>query len=372
MTQDAPLEIFLSGTPGLEHLLRDEAAELGFANPQTVPGGVTCEGDWPEVWRANLMLRGAGRVLARVARFRAMHLAQLDKRARKLEWAALLRADIPYRVEATCRKSRIYHAGAATERVENAIADALGVKPAEKALLTIRVRIEDDLCEISLDTSGEGLHKRGHKLATGKAPMRETLAALFLRACGYDGTEPVIDPMCGSGTFVIEAAERATRLAPGRARRFGFEDLAAFDAARWAEMITALPQATSTDLRFHGFDRDAGAIANATANAERAGVKDITGFTHQALTDLIPPAGPPGLVIVNPPYGARIGNRNLLFALYGSFGTVMKERFKGWRVGIVTSDKGLARATGLNFRNVSAPIPHGGLKIQLFQTGPLK
>lgn len=372
MTQDAPLEIFLSGTPGLEHLLRDEAASLGFATPESVPGGVTIAGDWSEVWRANLMLRGAGRVLARVARFRAMHLAQLDKRARKIDWSALLRADVPYRVEATCRKSRIYHAGAATERVENAIADALGAKPTDKAGLTVRVRIEDDLCEISLDTSGEGLHKRGHKQAIGKAPMRETFAALFLRACGFDGSEPVLDPMSGSGTFVIEAAEMALGLAPGRARRFGFEDLASFDAAAWNRLKADLPEPTKSDLHFFGFDRDAGAVANATANADRAGVSDITTFTHQAVADLTPPDGPPGLVIVNPPYGARIGNRNLLFALYGSFGTVMKERFKGWRVGIVTSDKGLARATGLHFRNVSAPIPHGGLKIQLFQTGPLK
>ena len=372
MSDTDPLEIFLSGTPGLEHLLRDEAAEQGFANPHPVPGGVTCAGDWSEVWRANLMLRGAGRVLARVARFRAMHLAQLDKRARKLDWAALLRADVPYRVEATCRKSRIYHAGAATERVENAIADVLGVRPAEKAGLTVRVRIEDDLCEISLDSSGEGLHKRGQKQAIGKAPMRETLAALFLRGCGYDGSEPVLDPMCGSGTFVIEAAEIALGLAAGRDRRFGFEDLANFDAAHWAALKAARPAPIPTDLRFHGFDRDAGAIANATANADRAGLSAITSFTHQSVAELMPPDGPPGLVIANPPYGARIGNRNLLFALYGSFGLVVKERFKGWRVGIVTSDKGLARATGLHFRNVSPPIPHGGLKIQLFQTGPLK
>ncbi len=372
MNKDAPLEIFLSGTPGLEHLLRDEAVAQGFANAQTVPGGVTCDGDWPEVWRANLVLRGAGRVLARVARFRAMHLAQLDKRARKIDWSGLLRADVPYRVEATCRKSRIYHAGAATERVENAISDALGAKPTVKAGLTIRIRIEDDLCEISLDTSGEGLHKRGHKQAIGKAPMRETLAALFLRACGYDGTEPVLDPMCGSGTFVIEAAEIALGLTPGRARAFGFESLASFDAARWAEVKAAQSQPNPTKVQFYGFDRDAGAIANASANADRAGVSGITTFTHQAVADLTPPNGPPGLVIVNPPYGARIGNRNLLFALYGTFGALMKERFKGWRVGIVTSDKGLARATGLHFRNVSAPIPHGGLKIQLFQSGTLK
>ena len=372
MTDTAPIEIFLSGTPGLEHLLRDEAAEFGFADAQTVPGGVTCSGDWAEVWRANLMLRGAGRVLARVARFRAMHLAQLDKRARKIDWTELLRPDVPFRVEATCRKSRIYHAGAATERVANAIADALGQHPDAKAGLVVRVRIEDDLCEISLDTSGEGLHKRGHKQAIGKAPMRETLAALFLRACGHDGTEPVLDPMCGSGTFPIEAAEIALGLAPGRARHFGFEDLASFDADCWNAMREALPEPKHTDLHFHGYDRDAGAIANATANAARAGVSETTRFTQQAVADLTPPDGPPGLVIVNPPYGARIGNRKLLFALYGSFGTVMKTRFKGWRVGIVTSDKGLARATGLTFSNVSAPIPHGGLKIQLFQTAPLK
>lgn len=372
MTQHTPLEIFLSGTPGFEHLLRDEAAALGFANATAVPGGVTSDGDWSEVWRANLMLRRAGRVLARIARFRAMHLAQLDKRARKIDWPALLLTDVPYRVEATCRKSRIYHAGAATQRVETAIADALGAKPTEKAGLTIRVRIEDDLCEISLDTSGEGLHKRGHKQAIGKAPMRETLAALFLRACGYDGSEPVIDPMCGSGTFVIEAAEMALGLAPGRARHFGFEELATFDAAKWAALKSGLPAPSQTDLRLYGSDRDAGAIANATANAERAGVSEITTFTHHAIADLTPPEGPPGLVIVNPPYGARIGNRKLLFALHGSFGAVMKERFKGWRVGIVTSDKGLARTTGLQFYNVSAPIPHGGLKVQLFQTGTLK
>jgi putative N6-adenine-specific DNA methylase len=371
MSDTSPLEIFLSGTPGLEPLLRDEAREAGFADPQVVPGGVTFEGDWADVWRANLVIRGAGRVLARVARFRAMHLAQLDKRARKVEWSELLRADIPFRVEATCRKSRIYHAGAASERVSNAIADALGQQPVDQALLVVRVRIEDDLCEISLDTSGEALHRRGHKQAVGKAPMRETLASLFLRACGYDGSEPVVDPMCGSGTFVIEAAEIAMRLAPGRARGFGFENLASFDAARWAEVKAAAMTPQSTAQRFYGYDRDAGAIINAQSNAERAGVSEVVAFAHQAVADLTPPEGPPGLVIVNPPYGARIGNRNLLFALYGTFGTVLRDRFAGWRVGIVTSDKGLARATGLNFRNVSAPIPHGGLKVQLFQTGRL-
>mgnify|MGYP001794361136 FL=1 len=371
MTASSVIEIFLSCTPGLEPVLRDEAKEAGFANPQMVPGGVICEGDWPDVWRANLVLRGAGRVLARVARFRAMHLAQLDKRSRKVDWASLLRPDVPFRVEATCRKSRIYHAGAAAERVSKAITDAIGAEPVNKDAITVRVRIEDDLCEISVDTSGEPLHRRGHKQAVGKAPMRDTLAALFLRSCGYDGAEPVIDPMCGSGTFVLEAAEIALGLAPGRGRSFGFERLASFDPEAWNTMVRNLPRSDLPDQMHLGFDRDAGAVSNATANATRARLSQVTAFKHQAVADLTPPVGRPGLVIVNPPYGARIGNRKLLFALYGSFGSLMRERFKGWRVGIVTSDKGLARATGLKFAHVSAPIPHGGLKVQLFQTKTL-
>ena len=242
MTASSVIEIFLSCTPGLEPVLRDEAKEAGFANPQVVPGGVICEGDWPDVWSANLVLRGAGRVLARVARFRAMHLAQLDKRSRKVDWASLLRPDVPFRVEATCRKSRIYHAGAAAERVSKAITDAIGAEPVNKDGITVRVRIEDDLCEISLDTSGEPLHRRGHKQAVGKAPMRDTLAALFLRSCGYDGSEPVIDPMCGSGTFVLEAAEMALGLPPGRGRSFWFERLASFDRAAWDKVVTSQPK----------------------------------------------------------------------------------------------------------------------------------
>ena len=239
---DAPFEIFLAAPPGLEPLVADEAAALGLPAPTPVPGGVTLQGGWPQVWRANLHLRGASRVLARIAAFRALHLAQLDKRARKLPWADTLRPDVPLRIEATCHRSRIYHAGAARQRVATAIAETLGAPvpddPPDDAV-TVRVRIDDDLCTISLDTSGAPLHRRGHKQAVGAAPMRETLAALFLRACGYTGAEPVLDPMCGSGTFVLEAAEIATGLAPGRSRAFAFERLAPFDPAAWSALKAA-------------------------------------------------------------------------------------------------------------------------------------
>jgi putative N6-adenine-specific DNA methylase len=366
---DRAMALYLSVPPGLEGALAAEAGELGFDVAGTEPGGVTLRGGWPEAWRANLWLRGASKVLVRVGAFRALHLAQLDKRARKFPWGEVLRADVPVKVEATCRASRIYHVGAAAERVETAIRETLCAPVAPEAEVRVMVRIEDDLCSISVDSSGEPLHRRGHKEEVGKAPMRETLAALFLRECGYRGTEPVVDPMCGSGTFVLEAAEIALGLAPGRSRAFAFERLASFDAGAWAAMKGATPR--ETRFRFRGFDRDAGAVRMSVGNAARAGVEGVAQFTQGDVAELARPEGPPGLVIVNPPYGTRIGNRKLLFALHGRMGAVLKERFRGWRVGIVTSDEGLARATGLPFGPPGPYVPHGGLKVRLWRTGTL-
>ena len=364
-----PFEIFATAPPGLEAVLLDEVKAMGFEDPRQQPGGVAFQGLWPDVWRANLCLRGAGQVLARIGAFRAMHLAQLDKRARKIDWAAHLSPDVTFRVEATCRKSRIYHDRAARQRIERAVSEIVGAPLDPKADLRVMLRIEDDLASLSLDTSGAPLHRRGHKEAVGKAPMRETLAALFLRQMGYSGTEPVLDPMCGSGTFVLEAAEIALGLLPGRDRHFAFQDFGSFDADAFAALKQA--HGNDTDLRFYGSDRDDGAIRGATANAKRAGISEYCQFTRAPITALERPDGPPGLVMVNPPYGARIGNRKLLFALYGSLGAVLKERFKGWRVGIVTSDGGLAKSTNLPFLPPSPPIAHGGLRIKLYQTKAL-
>lgn len=372
MTKSDIFDIFLVAPPGLEPILAAEARAAGFATPETTPGGVATSGTWQDVWRANLCLRGATRVLVRLGSFRAFHLAQLDKRARKFPWADFLHPDIPLRVEALCRRSKIYHHKAAAQRVENAIRDELGAVISKDAALVLKVRIDDNLVTISLDTSGESLHKRGHKTATGKAPMRETLAALFLGAAGYDGREPVLDPMCGSGTFVIEAAEIAAGLLPGRDRGFAFEQLASFDADAFARIRASHGgQADDITPRFFGSDRNAGAIANSQKNAEAAGVAALTRFNEGAISDLERPDGPAGLVIVNPPYGGRIGNKKLLFALYGTLGKVLKSRFSGWRAAIITSDGGLAKATGLPFVPPGPPVDHGGTKVKLYQTDRL-
>lgn len=370
MDTDGDFEIFIVTSPGLESVLCAEAQAKGFREPTPVKGGVTVRGGWPEVWRANLEIRGAARVLARIGAFRAFHLAQLDKRARRVAWGDILRPDVPVRVEASCKGSRIYHAGAAAQRIERAIREELGAPVSPDAEVSIKARIDDDLCTISVDTSGESLHKRNHKEAVNKAPMRETLASLFLRQCGYDGTEPVVDPMCGSGTFVIEAAEIAAGLNPGRSRRFAFEHLTTFDDAAWQRLRGSAGGSTPT-IRFYGSDRDAGAIAMSRANAARAGVDGFTEFQQHAVSDLVAPDGPPGLVIVNPPYGSRIGDNKPLHPLYNALGQTLLSRFTGWRVGLITSEASLAKASGLPFAPTAAPVSNGGIRVTLFTTGPL-
>ncbi|WP_102107869.1 THUMP domain-containing class I SAM-dependent RNA methyltransferase [Oceaniglobus roseus] len=370
---DTAFEFFVTAPPGLEDVLLAEMQAKGFASAVAIPGGVTVQGGWPEVWRANLELRGAGRVLARIGGFLAFHLAQLDKRARKFPWGEVLRPEVPVRVEVTCRASKIYHAGAAQQRIETALRDGFGATVDPAAPVVLKIRIDDNNVLVSVDTSGESLHKRGHKEAVGKAPMRETLAAMFLARCGHAGTEPVLDPMCGSGTFVLEAAEIAAGLAPGRDRRFAFEQLATFDPAAWSAMKDgAAARAVMPAPMFYGSDRDAGAVRMSRDNAARAGLADATRFDCLPAADIVPPEGPPGLVIVNPPYGGRIGNRKLLLALHGQLGEALLTRFRGWRVGLVTSEPPLARAPRLPFGKPGAPVPHGGLKVQLYQPPPLR
>lgn len=363
-------EIFLATAPGLEAVLWEEVKSLRFRAAKQVPGGVTVNGNWRDAWRANLKVRGANKVLARINVFRVSHLTELEKRARRVPWGDVMRRDVPFRVEATCRTSKIYHSGAAAQRIEKAIREELGASPAEDAPVTVMARIESDLCTISVDTSGELLHKRGFKVVVNKAPMRETMAALFLRQCGYVGTEPVVDPMCGSGTFVIEAAEIAAGLQPGRERHFAFEQLATFDSEVWNEMRRA-PAAEKPTFRFYGSDRDAGAIEMSRANAARAGVADLTEFRQHAVSDLVPPPGPPGLVIMNPPYGDRVGDKKRLEALYRALGETLRTRFSGWRVGLITNEAWLAKATGLPFLPTTAPVAHGGIRVTLFRTDAL-
>ncbi len=364
------MDIFLITAPGQQDLLAAESREKGFKVTETIHGGVTIRGEWPDVWRANLQLRGATRVLARVAEFRALYLSQLEKNIREFDWDSILPYGTSLSVETACHKSKIYHAGAAKERVENALAACGYVifAQADDAQYSLRVRIDRDTVTVSLDTSDDPLHKRGHKEAVNKAPMRETMASMFLREAKFNGKLPFYDPMCGSGTIPMEAAEIARRLDSGRARNFAFQTLPNFDRDAFEKM-----RSPERPAAFHifGSDRDQGAVDMSRANAERAGLSDVTTFHHAPISEMTPPCETPGLVMINPPYGSRIGNKKPLFGLYASFGERMKSHFKGWRAAIITTDGALANATGLPFKPAGPTVDHGGLKVRLWQTDTL-
>jgi putative N6-adenine-specific DNA methylase len=227
------------------------------------------------------------------------------------------------------------------------------------------VRMDHDECTISVDASGELLHRRGYRKAVGRAPLRETLAAAMLVGVDWDARSPLVDPMCGSGTIAIEAATRARRIAPGLKRRFAAErwpesDANDWSAARATSEARVLPSAPGPII---ASDRDAGAIEAAIANAERAGVgADIT-FTQRTLSALDVPPGP-GLVISNPPYGVRVGETAELRDLFARLGQVAREKCAGWRVALLSADRALEAQTALPFREV-LQTSNGGIAVRL-------
>ncbi|MDP9200653.1 MAG: hypothetical protein M3P26_01800, partial [Gemmatimonadota bacterium] len=300
----------------------------------------------------------------------------------------------------TCRKSKLYHSDAVAERVMSAIAgsasrvieasgdgfndegdDADHAEEAEHADETddgetkpviecqaqlFIVRIVHDQVEISADSSGELLHRRGYRQEIGKAPLRETLAAAMVLASGWRRGEPLLDPMCGSGTIPIEAALIARGVAPGLQRKFQFMNWPTFDERRWNDILeNARGSATHSTERIRGSDRDAGAIEAAGRNAERAGVADTIQFRIEAISgsiaELEDVANGVGWILTNPPYGIRIGESEDLRNLYARLGTALRTK-PCWRVGILTSDTALVRQTRLplaprfNTRNGGIPV----------------
>jgi putative N6-adenine-specific DNA methylase len=232
---------------------------------------------------------------------------------------------------------------------------------ADDAGIAVKVRIEDDLCTVSLDTSGEPLHRRGHKQFVGKAPLRETMAAAFLWQMGFDGTQTVVDPMCGSGTIPLEAAEIAAGLVPGRDRSFAFEAMVGGVRPRIEPLGAGRGRAV---LRLRP---GPGGDPGGAGNAERAGWRTLVySFACQPLSALEPPEGPPGIVLTNPPYGARIGNRKTLFGLYGSLGRVLANGSADGASGSSPAMTGLAKAVGLPL-TPSGHVDHSGTKVRLWQ-----
>jgi putative N6-adenine-specific DNA methylase len=349
--------------PGIEAVTAAELLSLGATIDATEPGGVSFQADAALLYRANLELRTASRVLKRVAQFDARTWFELERHAKKISWATLLGAGMAPEFEVTSRKSKLYHNRGIAERLERIVgADTAAGDPSRTA--RFQVRAVRDRFTISADASGELLHRRGYRLETAKAPLRETLAAAMLLGCGWDGSRPLVDPFCGSGTIPIEAALLARRIAPGLRRAFAFEAWPDFDATVWAGVrADAESRIIAGAAPIIGSDRDAGAIDAAGANAGRAGVAASVAFHTRPLSAIDPMAGS-GLLLTNPPYGARIGEEKALRNLYAQLGNVARTRLPGWRVALLGANPRLEGQVGVPLHEVWR-TSNGGIPVHL-------
>ena len=367
---------FVVAAPGLESVCRRElAALLGDGCGVTpVHGGVVFEGRLEDLYRANLQLRTASRVLMRVAEFKAAGFGALEKRLAEIPWELYLPAGELPSVQVTARHSRLYHSQAVAERVRAAVAQRFAaVAPAPPAAgdpadpQRLFVRLLDDRLTLSLDSSGENLHKRGIKTHGGRAPLRETLAAAILLMAGYSGAEPLLDPMCGSGTFCLEAALMAARIAPGRRRDFAFMRWPAFGPARWHHLLRQADAAAavSQHRRIFALDKSPRCVQRLAQTLTAAGLAPWIGVAQGDFFDLDPRSltPDPGLVVINPPYGRRLGTPVASADLFQRILDRLQAVYRGWRCALIAPDQKLVEA--LPFAVRLYPLSHGGLHLAL-------
>jgi putative N6-adenine-specific DNA methylase len=364
---------FAVSAPGLEPFTAAELRQLCPGREVGIePGGVAFTGELADLQRANLQLRTASRVLARLGTFfRATTFEELQQRAARLPWERFLTPGQPVALRVTCHKSKLYHSDAVARHISAALDERLGrSSPILKAddesdqpPQLVVVRLMEDRVTVSVDSSGTILHKRGYRQAVAKAPLRETLAAAILLASGWDRTTPLLDPFCGSGTIPIEAALLAACLPPGLHRRFAFLDWPGFDEPAWQAILAEANALRKETPPILASDRDAGAIRMAQANAERAGVSDRIQFQCQAVSALAPPPGP-GWVVTNPPYGLRVSQGRDLRNLYAQFGNVLRRQCPGWRVGVLCSDPVLLGQMQVEL-DMNLALVNGGVRVRL-------
>lgn len=338
-------------------------------------GGVGFDGDLTALYRANLHLRTASRVLARLGMpFLARDFDELRAKAARLPWERFLAPGQPVALRVTCRKSKLYHSDAVARALAAALADRLGApsplvkadEESDQPPQLVVARLADDRLTVSVDSSGAILHKRGYRLASAKAPLRETLAAGILMASGWDLHSPLLDPFCGSGTIPIEAALMALGIPPGLKRSFAFMNWPGYEPSVFREQCSEIGKQSSVgmeELLIVASDRDAGAIRMARENAERAGAADVIQFSQRALSAIEPPPGP-GWVVTNPPYGERLRGGGDLRDLYARFGDVLRARCPGWQVAVLCSDLRLLGQMRLEL-DTSLALVNGGLRVRL-------
>ncbi|WP_457755306.1 THUMP domain-containing class I SAM-dependent RNA methyltransferase [Thermovibrio ammonificans] len=359
------MKLFAVSQPGIEQVTADELQTLGL-NSTTLPGGVEFEGGLRELYRANLWLRSASRVLVRLCTFRAKHFAELVRKASKCPWSHYITPELPIKVRATSRRSKLYHTKAIEERVLRAIKEAVGFEPKttdyEDEGTSVIVRFENDICTISVNSSGALLHKRGYRVAETEAPLRENLAAAMVLLSGWRGEVPLVDPFCGSGTIPIEAALIAANIPPGFKREFAFMKWPNFDSSLWEEVKSeALSGVRPVNVPVLGFDIDPDAVSAAEKNARAAGVERFVTFKNFSFPEL---KFSEAFIVTNPPYGVR-----LTFVrasqVYRRLGEWVETNFKRYKLLFLAPGRRLARETGLPVEQVTH-FSNGGITVGLW------
>jgi len=368
-------EAFFSPCPrGLEALLSDELQSFGAKGVQVVHGGVAWQGDWAVCHRANLESRLATRVLWRVAQGRYRAEVDIYKLAYSVTWAKWFTADDTLRIHVTAQKSPLKSLEFITLRVKDAVCDhfrtVAGRRPSvDTANPAVRIHLflTVDTATLYIDTSGEPLYKRGFKPAAVEAPLKENLAAGILRLAGWQPGEVLLDPMCGSGTFLIEAAMMALDIAPGLGRSFAFEKFRHHDRAGWAsvrrgaETRRQAPRA----LPIFGSDIVGEWVRRTRVNLEVGGLAKCVTLDRADLLDRTPPA-PEGVMVTNPPYGVRLGEAEELAAFYPRLGDALKQRWGGWRCYFFSADAALPKLIGLK-ASKRTPLFNGALECRLYE-----
>ncbi len=369
------LQSFFATCPrGLEAVLARELEACGGQAVVALAGGVKFEGSFGTCYRANLRSRIASRVLWRVAEAPYADERDVYEAALRAPWSEHFAVDRTIRVDVSAIRSPVKSLDFVTLRVKDAVCDRFRVDAGGRPDVDTRapdVRIHAFLdarsVTLYLDTSGEPLWKRGWRGDTGEAPLRENLAAGIIALSGWSGDEPFLDPMCGSGTIVIEAAALARRLAPGSRRHFGFEKLAGFDATLLREVREEARAAEqpSRPVAIFGADKAGAEVARARAAIEAAGLAGAIQLKQANVLELRPPA-PHGVLVANPPYGVRVGREDELAGLYPKLGDALKARYAGWRAYFLTGDLRLAKLIGLK-PSRRIPLYNGPLECRLFE-----
>ncbi len=369
------MEKFFATSPrGLERALVDELAALGARDVSPVDGGAAFSGDLALCYAANLESRVASRVLWQVGHAGYRTEQEIFSAARVLLWPRLFDVRRTIRVNVSAIKSPVKSLDFVTLSVKDAVCDAFrdarGSRPdvdTARPDVRIHVFLTRDQATFYLDTSGEALFKRGWRAVTGDAPLRENLAAGILKLTGWSAPTPLYDPMCGSGTFLIEAAMMALDAAPGLNRAFGFEKLENFDGNAWRALQdkASARRRPVARLPIHGSDKSGTVLGLARENLAAAGIENAVQLKQMDILDGSPPVGP-GIVVMNPPYGERQATEEELAALYPKLGDALKQRYAGWTAYILTADLRLAKLIRLT-ASKRTPLFNGALECRLFE-----